>query len=534
VIAQEWFASGRKRPLLAPFGVGTVDQLLLAALKTKHVFVRLFGLAGKTVVIDEVHAYDTYMTVLLERALEWLGAMKSPVVLLSATLPRGRARQLVTAYRRGLEAGGFDAPQEDQPPNDAAYPRVTWLDANGNAGSVHVEPYEGNRYTLELARVPVYDPEGVARLLVSLLDRGGCAAVICNTVARSQEVYLALKPYFPGVASDNEPVLDLFHARFLREDRNQREIRSVQRFGRDGPRPDRAVLVATQVVEQSLDLDFDVMITDFAPADLLLQRAGRLHRHKRGERGPRTLHILWPQERDGVPGLSRADAAVYAEHTLLRTWLALNGGDAISVPGEVEELIEAVYDGRDCPELADSAVRDAWLRTAAALAKRDEAEWHQAQERMIPPPWSTQPLSYFTRDPLEEDDPALHQAFQALTRLGDPSVDVVCLVDAGSGPTLPDGQPVDPGSAPGALLSALRGRTVSLSHRGVVPAILASDVPEGWKRSPLRHSRLLTFDGAGRLQDRWKLSLKWELSLDRELGLVITNNIRGGEHDVQF
>ncbi|MCA9879093.1 MAG: CRISPR-associated endonuclease Cas3'', partial [Thermomicrobiales bacterium] len=66
VIAAEWFTH-RKRGLLAPFGVGTIDQALLSVLQTRHFFVRLLGLAGKTVILDEVHAYDTYMSVLLER-----------------------------------------------------------------------------------------------------------------------------------------------------------------------------------------------------------------------------------------------------------------------------------------------------------------------------------------------------------------------------------------------------------------------------------------------------------------------------------
>src|SRR5207248_9773559 len=101
VVAAEWFTH-RKRGLLAPFGVGTVDQVLLAVLQTRHVFVRLFGLAHKTVVVDEVHAYDAYMTTLLERLLEWLGALEAPVVLLSATLPRERRDRLARAYGNGL------------------------------------------------------------------------------------------------------------------------------------------------------------------------------------------------------------------------------------------------------------------------------------------------------------------------------------------------------------------------------------------------------------------------------------------------
>ena len=127
VAASEWFTH-RKRGLLSPFGVGTIDQALLAVLQTKHSFVRLFGLAHKTVIIDEVHAYDAYMTTLLERLLEWLAALSSPVVLLSATLPRARREALLAAYMRGLGKESIEAL------SNAAYPRISWVSANSSTG----------------------------------------------------------------------------------------------------------------------------------------------------------------------------------------------------------------------------------------------------------------------------------------------------------------------------------------------------------------------------------------------------------------
>ncbi|NOX53379.1 MAG: CRISPR-associated helicase/endonuclease Cas3, partial [Planctomycetes bacterium] len=97
VVAESWFAQNKKQGLLAPFAVGTVDQALLAVLQTKHMFVRLFGLTGKTVILDEVHAYDTYMSTILERLLEWLHALGCSVVMLSATLPKARRHALTRA-----------------------------------------------------------------------------------------------------------------------------------------------------------------------------------------------------------------------------------------------------------------------------------------------------------------------------------------------------------------------------------------------------------------------------------------------------
>jgi CRISPR-associated endonuclease/helicase Cas3 len=123
VVAAEWFTA-RKRGLLAPFGVGTVDQALLAVLKTRHGFVRLFGLGHKTVVVDEVHAYDTYMTTLLERLLHWLATLGASVVLLSATLPRGRLAALLDAFA----AGRADTNSTAASGPAILYPRISWVD----------------------------------------------------------------------------------------------------------------------------------------------------------------------------------------------------------------------------------------------------------------------------------------------------------------------------------------------------------------------------------------------------------------------
>ena len=292
VIAAEWFTY-RKRGLLAPYGVGTVDQGLLAVLKTRHYFVRLFGLSHKTVVVDEVHAYDAYMSKLLERLLEWLAALKCSVVLLSATLPSNKRTALLTAFTKGLGISPDSRPSEV-----TAYPRLSWVTSAGS-GSCHFEdsPQFSRILQLRFVEGEVFAKETsefhLGELLKKALAEGGCAAVICNTVSRAQEVYTALKPHFPGIeAGDGWPELDLFHARYLFEGREKRELRTLLRFGKPGgqaegeegnfrevKRPHRAVLVATQVIEQSLDLDFDVMVTEMAPIDLILQRAGRLQRH---------------------------------------------------------------------------------------------------------------------------------------------------------------------------------------------------------------------------------------------------------------
>ncbi|MEJ7654067.1 MAG: HD domain-containing protein [Chloroflexia bacterium] len=185
VLAAEWFTH-RKRALLAPFGVGTVDQALLAVLQTRHGFVRLFGLAGKTVVVDEVHAYDAYMTTLLSRLLEWLGALGSPVVLLSATLPQRRREDLLRAYARGA---GWDAPNELQ---TAPYPRLSWTTARSTGARAvapreqepHIEPSMGG-WQSPIGRRTIRTWRAVA----GRTRWGGCAAVSA-TLLRERSRYI--------------------------------------------------------------------------------------------------------------------------------------------------------------------------------------------------------------------------------------------------------------------------------------------------------------------------------------------------------
>lgn len=512
VIAAEWFTHG-KRAVLAPFGVGTVDQALLAALQTRHVFVRLFGLAAKVVIVDEVHAYDAYMTTLLERLLNWLGALGSPVILLSATLPRLRREALLTAYARGAAWSPPTVAHSD-------YPRITWATAAAaGARALDVDANRRREVTvtwlpLVIATPPPTDITSAAfplgEQLRDALADGGCAVVICNTVRRAQRVYRALQHYFPGDADDGAPALDLLHARFLYAERQERERRTLRRFGKPGSkvadeqgnlhevrRPHRAVLVATQIVEQSLDLDFDLLVTDLAPADLVLQRAGRLQRHdRRGQRpapfeDDRPLWIVAPEVRaDGTPAFERGSTRVYDEHILLRSWIALRGRARIALPGEIEEVVEAVYDdARLCP---DTALAARWEETRCALEEeRKKYEGKAKQNRILPPFYDDDLFEVFNRE-LEEDNPSVNLALQALTRLTELSVPVVIL-DAAAGAGLE--QRATPRLSE--TLALLR-QAVTLSDRNIVYDLVAQPAPPGWAKSALlRFHRLIILDDAG-------------------------------------
>lgn len=512
VVAATWFTA-RKRGLLAPFGVGTVDQALLAVLQTRHFFVRMLGLAGKTVVFDEVHAYDTYMSVLLERLLGWLAALGCSVVLLSATLPTARRDRLLRAY--GGDSTGYASIASES----AAYPSLTWR--SGDVAGV--APITASKLSQKQIRLrwimaaagPAGD--GLGEQLAAALRDGGCAAVICNTVRGAQQTFRMLQNWFPAEE------VSLFHARFLYEDRAARERETLRRFGKPGDgviRPYRAVLVATQVIEQSLDLDFDLMVTELAPVDLVLQRSGRLHRHRRdtrpaGLREP-TLWILGPEERDDLPVFSGGVTHVYAEHVLLRSWLALRERRSLAVPEDVSALIESVYDdARSCPPTGPAGLAARWAATWAKL--RDERLLHERLARdvlILPSDVAEDEFLVDRNSELEEDDPQLHETLRALTRLGERSVTAICLMPE----EMTRLRPREDNAW--ARAEALLRRSVGLTDRRIVYDLAGLAPPPSWKTTALlRFCRLVELNADGEA-----VIGKWRLRIDPELGAVVVGD----------
>lgn len=398
VIAHEWFG-GRKRGLLAPFVVGTVDQLLMAALKTKHVQLRHLGLAGKVVVIDEVHAYDAYMSTYLRRVLTWLGAYDVPTILLSATLPPERRMELMHAYRghdgspHGRPSKRRDIPPARRPSSDQpAYPLVTSLVRDKDVlPSYEACAIAGAGTDVRLDFLPD-DGETLVQTLSDLLSAGGCACVLRDTVARAQATYRMLRESLRGELDGAQ--VRLVHSRFIAADRLQNDAALLELLGPDSSmRPSRLIVVGTQVIEQSLDIDFDVMITDIAPVDLLLQRMGRLHRHARGEgqcERPERLrraccYVTGAEDWEvDPPTFARGVDKVYLEALLLRTVLALrdredaNGCVTVNLPHDIASLVESVYaepaQGAD-DSTCSFVVPDAWQPAF------DEAEDSMAKKR---------------------------------------------------------------------------------------------------------------------------------------------------------
>ncbi|QCF28018.1 CRISPR-associated helicase Cas3' [Hydrocarboniclastica marina] len=346
-ICNEWFADSRKKALLADVGVGTIDQVLMALLPFRHQSLRLIGLANKLLIVDEIHACDDYMLTLLTAVLTAHAQQGGSAVLLTATLPLDMRHQLVRAWQRGLQG------ESDASSTDYAFPLATHVSEAG----VAAYPV-GTRKSVEReVRVDhINDEEAALASLAAAAREGLCACWVRNTVDDAIAAIERLAELVP----DPEKLL-LFHSRFVMADRQAIEAAALSHFGKASGPEDRAgwVLVATQVVEQSLDLDFDVMISDLAPIDLLIQRAGRLHRHSRDvagnrletndeRRGP-TLQILAPPytETPGsqwVRSFLPGTAAVYRNHGQL--WLTLKvllTQGAIRMPQEARLLIESVF-----------------------------------------------------------------------------------------------------------------------------------------------------------------------------------------------
>jgi len=500
VRAGEWFTN-KKRALLSEYGVGTVDQALLPILPVRHNFVRLWGLANRVVVFDEIHAYDAYTGTLLVHLLRWLLALGSSVVLLSATLPPSIRRKLA------------DVVCADLPEREKDYPRLS-IFRPGAIEQVHFEADPARRTSLRLLKIPS-DLSSMYASLEEHLASGGMGLALVNTVQRAQDLYRLFPAGEPLVREgqrvgkrlpDGTEVF-LFHARFPADRRQKREDQVLGIFGEHGNRTGRQILIATQVAEQSLDLDFDLIMTDLAPIDLVLQRAGRLWRHARASR-PVSEPILL------VAGLSGDEppsfgkplwwGTVYREDVLLRTWCLLQKRLEITLPDEIDTLVQAVYEEQvDIPEyLCDRLDKALMVGDGNDITKHGEA--HKAIIGLPDDASWNDPGRFVLFD---EDEPGIHRTLMARTRLGEDTVVAVpLLLEEGFRPeVIPDFE------------KAKRWflRAVSLSRKGVVKKLQALGVPEGWKKSPLlRNCFPLMLNAEG----YW--SEDAAVRLDADLGLV--------------
>ena len=328
----EWFA-GRKVSILDDFTVGTVDQVLLAALKQKHLMLRHLGLSNKVVVIDEVHAYDAYMSVFLYRALRWLGAYKVPVIILSATLPIGKRNSLLESYMIGAGLGYGRLPKPESFDTNEAYPLLTYNDGKVIKQFADFEKEPGRDY--QIIKKHKDQSEDIVSLIKEVTKESGVVGVMVNTVRKSQDFAKACIEEF------GHDKVELLHSSFIATDRYKKERNLIETIGKNGNRPDFKIVIGTQVIEQSLDIDFDILITDLAPMDLILQRMGRLHRHKETKR-PENLkdpkvYVL----NCGGYDFDKGSSFVYSPYILFRTEYYLP--EKINLPNDISHLVQLVY-----------------------------------------------------------------------------------------------------------------------------------------------------------------------------------------------
>lgn len=531
VVAVEWFL-GHKRGMLTRLSVGTIDNLLHAGTRTKHVMMRHAGLVGRVVVLDEVHSYDVYMSQFLFEALWWLGNAGVPVIVLTATLPPKLREDLATHYLRGaLLVRDVDL---DELPEVDGYPTALSACAVDGEPTFEVVTAPSWRPSLPV-RVDVLDErtgevdEQIADLLADQLADGGCALVVHNTVGRAQQTYTAVKQRFGA----DEVVL--LHARLIIGERVHRTETVIRKLSPDGPRPPRQVVVATQVAEQSFDVDADLLITDLAPIDLLLQRIGRLHRHDRPSsdrpervRTPRVVVTGMTRHCDGRPSFPPGSSAVYGDHLLLRSaaLVAAADGGVWSVPDQVPDLVRRGYGD-------DPIVPAGWTEAAEQAAtehhERQERRRDHASEYLLGK--SDERRSTTLAGLHDRGSPGLpdDDAVAAVVRDGPPSIEVVLVCqDQEGGPyTTLDGTPLGP-----------TGEAVS--HADVAREVTQSTVrlPAGedltkaatdalgplpaWSIDPwLARSRALVLDGHRRAEltvGRGRVTFTY----DDELGLIHT------------
>jgi len=356
-----WLFDNRKKALLAHVGIGTIDQALLAILPARHQSLRLLGLHRKVLIVDEVHAYESYTNKLLCTLLKFHAAQGGSAILLSATLPVCARKQFLTAFSEGK-----DMTYDSRAVLNTGYPLVTGItgvDFSENTVESPLELYREVKIDL------VYEEKDVMDRIMGAVESGKNICWVRNTVFDAQAAYEVVSKHL------NTERIILFHARYVLGDRLLIENKIIEQFGKNSNAVMRSgkVVIATQVVEQSLDIDFDCMITDLAPIDLIIQRAGRLCRHARDERGNRIVGM----DLRGIPELivfappldaePKADwykaifpkaAGVYEHHGqlwLTARWLAKH--KKFRMPQDARNMIEFVYGENTQEDIPESLRR---------------------------------------------------------------------------------------------------------------------------------------------------------------------------------
>lgn len=395
VAHQRWVAESPKRFLAATIAVGTIDQALLGVLQVRHAHLRHALLSRSMLVVDEVHASDAYMTVLLEQLLKAHLHVGGQALLLSATL--GAA-----ARTRYLNIGHPQNPQPVPVLSDAselAYPAISHRTAAG----VQLEGVKGNSQhkTVHWQTLDAIDqPDRIAALAIEAAAQGARVLVVRNTVPAAVATLLAVEALHPAQQGDwlfmVEGASTLHHSRFSRQDRPLLDKAVESQLGKHREGVSGRIIVGTQTLEQSLDIDADLLITDLCPMDVLLQRVGRLHRHTRPEAerpdGFRVARawVLTPPGHDLTPMLKRSrnglgrmrdGGGVYPDLRILEATRQLIDAQASrSIPAENRVLVEHATHP-EALQAIEASLGEEWQKVGQAIegdtgARRGLAHLH--------------------------------------------------------------------------------------------------------------------------------------------------------------
>ena len=477
-------------------------------MNVKHYPLRMWAMAGKVVVLDEVHAYDAYTGSLLRSLVEWLGALGSTVVILSATLPATRRRELLAAYGDGAKS---PAVRSIEGLVAAEYPRLSVLDGT----SCRVTPIKDDR---PVRRVSIEQmalaerPQELAQVLVEEVSDGGCVGVVCNTVNLAQERYRAIA----AAAAPGTRVL-LLHSRLRPVERADVENELLNALSADAEcRPGRMIVVATQIIEQSLDIDFDLLVTDIAPIDLLVQRAGRLHRHERGLDVLRDEPRLVVIDSEGTsPTRKAADAIerIYAAKILCRTRIVLSDRSHFVEPDDLDELVDFVYESGRLPASFTDEERSAYDEARVQLERDIGIDEGTARHWTLLDPhgedrvWDDAEPAGYARSPFS---PVGYRKAPNTRAISGLQVDLVVLT-ADEGELL-----IAPLTA--ATIDQFADRSITISSPTLAKKLMdakSCSPPDGWAGVVnLRDKYLLTIDETGKAK-----GVDDALAFDPELGM---------------
>lgn len=362
----EWIVTSRKRVFLGQVGVCTIDQVLLSVLPVRHSFVREFGVARSVLIVDEVHAYDRYMYGLLKEVLGRQSALGAPAIMLSATLPTIQKKELLGCWTNSTDL---------ESTRSCEYPLITAAAFGCSPLTRSLETKQSSvQKTVGVKLVCERDAaitDSMLREVLEAADNGALVGIVCNLVDSAQAAVGRLWK----LQNERRIPVDLLHSRYRYKDRQAREAAALNLYGKDAPREEGRILVATQVIEQSLDLDFDLLVSQLCPIDLLFQRLGRLHRHRRTRPKGFGAPACWVVSPTGDDfGLHEA---VYGDARILwrtRQMLRKCVG-AVTFPGAYRDWIEKVYSG---DEWKEGDAPDEVVGRSCAYRKEQEQQHQKA------------------------------------------------------------------------------------------------------------------------------------------------------------